>query len=78
VLFSFAHKAAGASRARLSLRPLISEGGIYWQTSDASRRENAELYQRHCEEQRDEAIHSCFAARWIASLALAMTVVVAV
>jgi hypothetical protein len=30
--------------------------------------------QRHCEEQRDEAIHSFFpVARWIASLALAMT-----
>jgi hypothetical protein len=23
---------------------------------------------RHCEEQSDEAIHACFAARWIASL----------
>src|SRR5258705_8156805 len=29
---------------------------------------------RHCEEQSDEAIHSYFAATWIASLALAMTV----
>ena len=29
---------------------------------------------RHCEEQRDEAIHTFCAARWIASLALAMTV----
>src|SRR5439155_14703617 len=28
---------------------------------------------RHCEERRDEAIHTCFAERWIASLALAMT-----
>ena len=28
---------------------------------------------RHCEEQSDEAIHSYFAATWIASLALAMT-----
>src|SRR6266576_2285986 len=27
---------------------------------------------RHCEERRDEAIHTCFAERWIASLALAM------
>jgi hypothetical protein len=29
---------------------------------------------RHCEEQSDEAIHTYFAATWIASLALAMTV----
>jgi hypothetical protein len=29
---------------------------------------------RHCEEQRDEAIHSSVAAQWIASLTLAMTV----
>jgi hypothetical protein len=30
-------------------------------------------FSRHCEEQSDEAIHSFFAAQWIASLALAMT-----
>jgi hypothetical protein len=29
VLFYFAHKAAGASRARHSLRPLFSEGGTF-------------------------------------------------
>ena len=28
---------------------------------------------RHCEERSDEAIHACFAERWIASLAFAMT-----
>src|SRR6266566_9222285 len=33
----------------------------------------AELGCRHCEERSDEAIHTFFAARWIASLALAMT-----
>jgi hypothetical protein len=44
VLFYFARKAAGASRARHSLRPLISEGELSWQNSGASRRGNAELY----------------------------------
>jgi hypothetical protein len=32
-----------------------------------------ELDRRHCEERSDEAIHSFFAALWIASLTLAMT-----
>src|SRR6058998_2729866 len=32
------------------------------------------IRRRHCEEQSDEAIHSYFAAPWIASLALAMTI----
>src|SRR6266436_2314718 len=41
--------------------------------SGASRREHMEPC-RHCEEQSDEAIHSYFAATWIASLTLAMTV----
>jgi hypothetical protein len=44
VLFYFARKAAGALGARHSLRPLISEGGTKEQTSDASRRENAESW----------------------------------
>src|SRR5258706_11787992 len=42
--------------------------------SGKSRRENAESYvklcPRHCEEQSDEAIHSYFAATWIASRSL--------
>ena len=42
--FIFARKAAGASRARHSLRPLISEGELSWQNSDASRRGNVETY----------------------------------
>jgi hypothetical protein len=32
------------------------------------------ISQRHCEEQRDEAIHTYVADPWIASLPLAMTV----
>jgi hypothetical protein len=39
--FHFAREAAGASRTRLSLRPLSSEGQWFGQTSDAWRRENA-------------------------------------
>jgi hypothetical protein len=54
--FIFACEAAGALSARYSLRPLVSEGGTYWQNSGDSRRGNAEVYPRHCEEQRDEAI----------------------
>jgi hypothetical protein len=42
--FIFARKAAGALRARHSLRPLISEGELSWQNSGASRRGNAEPY----------------------------------
>ena len=36
--------AAGATGTRLSLRPLISDGGTFKQTSDASRREIAETW----------------------------------
>jgi hypothetical protein len=39
---NFAREAAGASGTRLSLRPLLSEGQKFSQTSDAWRRENAE------------------------------------
>ncbi len=38
---NFAREAAGASGTRLSLRPLLSEGQKFGQTSDAWRRENA-------------------------------------
>jgi len=67
-LFFITHEAAGASRARHSLRPLISESGTSMaKNSDASRRENAGSYlnleRRHCEERSDEAIHSSFARR---------------
>jgi hypothetical protein len=39
---NFAREAAGASGIRLSLRPLLSEGQKFGQTSDAWRRENEE------------------------------------
>jgi hypothetical protein len=38
-----AHEAAGASGARHSPRPLFS-GRMFWQTSGASRRENAKVW----------------------------------
>src|SRR5258706_4751713 len=41
VLFSFVREAAGASSARHSLRPLISQGGDFLHSSGASRCENA-------------------------------------
>jgi hypothetical protein len=41
--FHFAREAAGASRTRLSLRPLLSEGQMFGQTSDAWRREKAKV-----------------------------------
>jgi hypothetical protein len=43
----------------------------FCKTSGDQRRGIAEV-RRHCEERSDEAIHSYFAAPWIASLALAM------
>src|SRR6478609_7944399 len=58
VLFSFAREAAGALGARHSLRPLL--GGRVSQNSGALCRGIAEV-RRHCEEQRDEAIHSFLA-----------------
>jgi hypothetical protein len=42
-LCSFAHETAGAARTRLSLRPLLSEGGNKQQTSGDMRRENAKV-----------------------------------
>jgi len=42
-LFYFACEAAGASSARHSLRPLISESGTFWQTSRETCGEIAEL-----------------------------------
>jgi hypothetical protein len=44
VLSTFARKAAGASGARHSLRPLYEEGGTIEQNSGASRGEIANLY----------------------------------
>jgi hypothetical protein len=68
------HAAAGASSARHSLRPLFSGDATSKQNSrENMRRDRGAVDCRHCEEQRDEAIHTCFAGLWIASLALAMT-----
>jgi hypothetical protein len=56
----FVRTTAGAIGIRLSLRPLFLGRVKLMQTSGASRRENADAYLRHCEEQGDEAIHSFF------------------
>jgi hypothetical protein len=60
---------------RHSLRPLFSLGEKFLQTSGASRREIAESCFGNwgnviARSESDEAIHSSFAARWIASLSL--------
>src|SRR6476469_4203491 len=65
------HRAPGIPCALYSRRRQRSR-----KTSGKSCRGIAESYlnnRRHCEEQSDEAIHTSFAATWIASLALAMT-----
>jgi hypothetical protein len=54
--------------ARHSLRPLFGGQDKNYTSREKSRGEIADS--RHCEAQRDEAIHSCFAARWIASRSL--------
>jgi hypothetical protein len=46
--FHFACEAAGAARARHSLRPLIREGAVLLINSGAMRRGNAELYRKPC------------------------------
>jgi hypothetical protein len=75
--YHFAHETAGAARTRLSLRPPFSRDNVFAQLGCYPRREKAKphldaaIARSAC----DEAIHgSSFAALWIASLALAMTV----
>src|SRR5881296_2723621 len=63
----------GCGRIERPAFPAPSEfEGSWSKTSGGSRCENAESYlkmeRRHCEEQSDEAIHSFFGAKWIASL----------
>jgi hypothetical protein len=75
VCFYSAHEAAGASSARHSLRPLISQGQDFKAKLARMRGEIAKLClrieQRHCEEQSDEAIHSFrWQTSWIASRSL--------
>ena len=74
----FAREAAGASRARHSLRPLIFGRQLNAQSGRIAPRDRGVASWRHCEEQSDEAIHSFLRRFWIASLALAMTVVLAI
>ena len=52
-LVQTAHGTAGAARTRSSLRPLNSGGKVFWQSSGASRRENANAYLRRPGEGRD-------------------------
>jgi hypothetical protein len=69
VLSTFARKAAGASSARHSLRPLIKRAEGFGQNPDASRRGNAKVHPDviACDKREafaqgsesDEAIHSC-------------------
>ena len=57
--FYFACEAAGASRARHSLRPLIEEGGRSQPSLARNKwRDRGPVSCRHCEERSDEAIHS--------------------
>src|SRR5437868_920511 len=79
MLFYFACEAAGASRARHSLRPYFFRGRRFMHHSGAGRRGNAEVCAITtpviARSESDEAIHlrSGDADPWIASLALAMT-----
>jgi len=62
-LFFITHEAAGASRARHSLRPLIfwADGSLQKLGRIAPRERGVlfwKLGQRHCEERSEEAIHS--------------------
>jgi len=63
----------GASAARHSLRPYFGEGGnLRAYLGRRASRDRGSVFNRHCEERSDEAIHSFFdflgAAKWIASL----------
>jgi hypothetical protein len=66
--YSFAHGTSGAARIRHSLRPLISFGREAAANSGRSAPRECEgvFGFRHCE--RSEAIHTFYAAKWIASL----------
>src|SRR5438046_9663215 len=67
-LFYFACEAAGALRARHSLRPLISKGRLlHAQLGRFTPRECKGVCHRHCEEPLRRSNPAFFAARWIAS-----------
>jgi hypothetical protein len=55
---TFAREAAGALGTRLSLRPLLSRREDFLHSPGATvPRDRGGVFDRHCEEQRDEAIH---------------------
>ena len=64
--YFLAHGTSGAARIRHSLRPLITEGGNYLQTSGASRRENAKLHLPSLRAQRSNPSRRA-KKEWIAS-----------
>src|SRR5882757_8231949 len=85
---TIAHETAGAARTRSSLRPLYFGGKVSSKTSGASRRENAmscsdlstslrgakrRLVRRSSKSEGGSNPFFLYAARWVASLALAMT-----
>jgi hypothetical protein len=75
ILF-FPREAAGATGTRLSLRPLFSWANEYCiaRTLRAARMRGLDRICRHCEERtRGSNPFFLYAAKWIASLALAMT-----
>ncbi len=73
-----AHETAGAAGTRHSPRPLWAENSSTPRAPRAARTKSyANLHQRHCEEQRDEAIHPFFTPRDGFFAALAMTVLTA-
>jgi hypothetical protein len=64
----FTHEAAGASRARHSLRPLIPQGAkVHAQLGRIASRDRDGMCHRHCEEPLRRSNPTFFAARWIAS-----------
>jgi hypothetical protein len=68
VLSTFARKAAGASGARHSLRPLYEEGGTIEQNSGASRGEIAKSYLAVIASAAKQSIRQTRKEEWIASL----------
>jgi hypothetical protein len=78
--FIFAHKAAGAIRAPGIPCALCSSGGGKFRhnSRENARRDRGRIPRRHCEERKRRSNpFLLFAAQWIASLTLAMTVVIA-
>jgi hypothetical protein len=68
VLSTFARKAAGASGARHSLRPLISEGATFVKNSRELRGEIAKSYLAVIASAAKQSIRQTRKEEWIASL----------